>query len=164
MAQPGFIVVPTRVIDRRVSISERVQVANELSHSCVANPVDQAVLVSLHVNAAENEAARGHAVFCTPNEKSILLGQKIHRAMCGYLPGLEVYCPPGYPEGVLPDTFRFEGGLDVLRGSTSIPASVLVEFLFISNKDDRGLLSHPTILEQCAEGILNGIRNYFKDD
>lgn len=150
-AQSGFYVAVTRLADFYLSLSNRVDVANAMV-SCVP----QAVFVSLHVNSVANAPnARGHSVFYgEPSEKDKHLATQIHDSIRRAFPRL-----PVYNLGVIDDTFRYKSGFTVLR-RTVIP-SILSEFLFISNDEDREELSNPAVLGRLAGAIVDGVNRYF---
>lgn len=179
---PGFRAHLTRADDRRISLSERMRIAER--H-------DADLFVSIHVNAARNRQASGAEVFF------LSIGAATDRA-ASELARLENEVDPdlvvaedealrGLPFAVdlrqsdtlLRSSRIAEVVLDVLsarrlaepRGvkqagfavlkSFQVP-SILVELGFISSEADRKKLQTNTHRAQLAEALSEGIRDYFE--
>lgn len=138
----GLKVIETRSGDQYVSLTERANISNR-------NKAD--VLVSLHVNSAENVNARGFEVWTTRGQTlgdklADAIGEEIKRAF------------PNVP-------FRADlsdGDLDKEANFTVIAKATapacLVEMGFIVNAQDAQMLK--TEQDKIAEAIARGIMNY----
>jgi N-acetylmuramoyl-L-alanine amidase len=114
------------------------------------------ILVSVHVNAANNTNASGSSTWFNAPE-----GDDSHdRAACRKL--ADCIQKAMLAAGGLSDYGIREANFAVLRASL-IPA-VLVEVAFLTNTGDAAKLSDPKFRERLAEGIVNGILDYFRLD
>ncbi|WP_353893334.1 N-acetylmuramoyl-L-alanine amidase [Proteinivorax hydrogeniformans] len=134
----GANVLLTRRQDRRVSLSERVRVAND-------NNAD--IFVSVHVNGFTDPTARGTETYwyTRGSSSSRRLAQIMQRRMLSALNRRD--------RGVKQANFY------VLR-ETDMPA-VLLEPLFITNPEEAELIQRKETKEKIAEVILNGIIEFY---
>jgi N-acetylmuramoyl-L-alanine amidase len=110
--------------------------------------------VSVHVNSATNANANGSSTwFYAPTGND-----KYNRASCRLL--AECIQQGMLASGGLSDYGVREANFAVLRAS-EMPA-VLVEVAFLSNEGDAVKLADPRFRELLAEGIVNGIVEYFR--
>ncbi|MFD2116265.1 N-acetylmuramoyl-L-alanine amidase [Paenibacillus yanchengensis] len=116
-------------------LSQRKQLTEE---------IDSKILVSLHCNASPKPSSSGPLVLHQPTGESILLAQFIQNALnqqqqTYFLPKL--------------------GKTYYLLKKTQKPA-VIVEMGFISNEQDRQMLTDPASQHKIAEAIASGIGHY----
>jgi len=145
----GCMAIITRPGDHYIGLTDRAIIANGYSPYA-----DKAVLISLHHNSVESSTPRGHSVFYSDNVRGKKLSQLIHNGLCNTFPKV-----PVYNKGVIHDSFLYTGGLTVLRRASV--TSVLSEFLFISNQEDRTLLSQADTFEKFSYAVMNGVEKYF---
>jgi N-acetylmuramoyl-L-alanine amidase len=119
-----------------------------------ANAANADILVSVHVNSATNANANGSSTwFHAPAGND-----KYNRAACRLL--AENIQKGMLASGGLSDYGVREANFAVLRAS-EMPA-VLAEVAFLSNEGDAAKLADPRFRELLAEGIANGIIEYFR--
>jgi len=106
--------------------------------------IDSGLLVSLHVNASRRKESRGPIVLHQNNGESIMLAQFIQNAL-----------NKQQQTALLPR----EGKPFYLLNTVKIPA-VIVEMGFISNHEDRQMLTDPSSQEKIADAIALGISQY----
>lgn len=135
LEKDGITVIMTRDTDKDVSLSGRAEYANEQG-------VD--LFISIHNNSAESTEARGTEVLCHFETYSSVLAKNIL---------------DGITERINTTNRGLKDGsrMAVIR-KTSMPA-VIVEGLFLSNKEDAEMLKNKDILYAIAEGIYVGIKN-----
>ncbi|MFD0713747.1 N-acetylmuramoyl-L-alanine amidase [Paenibacillus sp. GCM10027626] len=126
--------LPTRSRHHR-DLSQRSQLTKE---------IETALVISLHVNSGKNKATRGPLVLHQKNGQSALLANCIQDTLnkqqnANRRPKL------GKPFYLL----------NVVKA----PA-VIVEMGFISNPEERRLLTDPDYQMQTADAIASGVRNY----
>jgi N-acetylmuramoyl-L-alanine amidase len=126
-----------RTEDYFISLDQRCSLADEFNSD---------VVISLHCNAAANQAARGFDVFYyQPGGKGIALAEAIHESMLAA--GLTAHAGPR------------AANFQVLR-KTAAPA-VLVEFGYMSNPADLQLLQEKQYMESACTAILAGLRKVY---
>jgi N-acetylmuramoyl-L-alanine amidase len=109
----------------------------------VANNAGARMFISIHINSAPSESARGTTVYWYKPQDAAL-AQAIER---GVIP----------LAGTQDDGTRHEN-FYVVRHST-MPA-VLIETAFVTNPGDVALLRQPSFLQNVAQGIANGVKSY----
>ncbi|MGM1055496.1 MAG: N-acetylmuramoyl-L-alanine amidase family protein [Bacteroidota bacterium] len=130
----------TRTTDTLISLHDRSKLAKALKPD---------LFISLHLNHSLNESATGTEVFVartqlTENLKeSIFIANEIHNSLTSTL-GFKA-------RGVKFANFQ------VLRETIQFVPSILVEFCFISNKDEAQYLSENSNLKALAFSILNSL-------
>ena len=145
----GADVIMTRRTD--VEVAPRGRHATdieELKSRCdVANDAEADIFISIHADSFTNPAARGTTCYYfgegAPESKK--LAENIHPAL------IEQLKTPS--RGTKPCNFY------VVR-NTDMPA-ILVELAFISNPQEEKLLNSKDGVEKAAQGILDGIEDYF---
>lgn len=136
LARKGIKTVMTRTEDVDVSMTERL---NQLREE------DPTVLISLHLNSASRESAKGVSTYYR------YIGFK---PMTEYI--LDRMLDLGLDEFGNIGSFNFS-----LSGPTEYP-NCLVEIAFISNKDDEQRIMDPKFHKQVAKQIYKGIRDWLK--
>ena len=150
LSKQGITVVMNRTGDYALSEDNRwsngrSRHGKDLSHRRqLTEEIDSSLLVSLHVNASPNKSSRGPIVLHQDNGESIMLAQFIQNELnkqqkTAFLPR--------------------EGKPFYLLKRVKIPA-VIVEMGFISNSNDRQMLTDPSSQEKIAEAIASGIGQY----
>lgn len=135
LEKAGVTVFMSRTTDRTLSLPARTKEANQKK----AN-----ILLSIHVNAAANTSAKGYETFHYPgSSKGKALATAVHKEVID----AKIY---NSNRGVKSANFH------MLRES-NMPA-VLVEFAFISNAQDRVLLTNKK--DEFAEALAKGVLNY----
>ncbi len=136
-----------RSLHDRAFLTEHIPVRGELDH----------VLVSIHLNAAEDPDRRGAEVIY-PNTgtagriaRSSLLGALILTRLITHVPGLALS-----PRALYQDV----RGLYILR-NTTVPA-VIVELAFLTNPEDLALARNPLAQWQMALAVVAGLHDYFR--
>ena len=109
----------------------------------VANNAGARMFISIHINSAPNESARGTTVYWYKPQDAAL-AQAIERSVIPLA-------------GTQDDGTRHEN-FYVVRHST-MPA-VLIETAFATNPGDVALLRQPSFLQNVAQGIANGVKAY----
>lgn len=146
----GAKVVMTRRSDRAVSWKgDKASAIEELQARCdVANRADAAIFISIHADSFTNPAARGTTGYYfaqSTGNRSFKLADAVRRAVCE-----ELRTPS---RGTKPCNFY------VVR-HTDMPAT-LIELAFISNAEEEELLDSDEGIMKAAQGILDGIEDYF---
>ena len=135
LEKAGVTVFMSRTTDTTVSLPARTRDANQKRDD---------ILLSIHVNAAANTSAKGYETFHYPgSSKGKALATAIHKEVID----AKIY---NSNRGVKSANFH------MLRES-NMPA-VLVEFAFISNAQDRVLLTNKK--DEFAEALAKGLLNY----
>lgn len=126
-------VVYTRTTDVFIELKERSNIANRQMADA---------FVSIHINSADRESARGVETFCYPGS---FYGGKLANSVQDYLVASGIFSAN---RGVKTNQFS------VLRYTDM--AAILVELGFISNRDDVALLHSKwkLIAKTIAEGIM----------
>ncbi len=135
----GFKVKMTRSDDRYLSLGDKVKIANDESAD---------VFISIHCNAASSYKANGiESLYYPGSDKGKILAKEIQHNMIDKLNRTN--------RGVKtkPDLF-------VLK-YTSMPA-VLIECGFITNPEERKLLTTDRYRNDIAAAITDGVGEYYK--
>jgi len=143
----GAKVVLTRDADSFLSLTERVAVANKINADA---------FVAIHANSSDNNySAKGTATyFYAPSSNSGLYAQLQQRKTLAKTVQDRLVSSAGTMDcGVLQANFA------VLR-ETTMP-SILVESAFLSNRDDEALLKDSQFRDKIAQGIADGLIEYF---
>lgn len=145
----GAEVVMTREEDTEVSpLGKKASAVEELKARCeVANQANTDIFISIHADSFTNPNARGTTGYYyslgSPNSRR--LADLIRKAL------IEQIKTPS--RGTQPCNFY------VVR-NTDMPAT-LIELAFISNPDEEKLLNSKEGIQKAAQGILDGIEDYF---
>ncbi len=143
----GATVILTREADTFISLTERAEVANKVYADA---------FVSIHANFSDNNlSARGTSTYYyAPSSNPDLYYQLEQRKrLAGAVQNRLVNILGTRDAGVLQANFA------VLRG-TAMP-SILVETAFLSNPDDEALLKDYQFRDRTAQGIAEGLVDYF---
>jgi N-acetylmuramoyl-L-alanine amidase len=114
--------------------------------SHLANEVKPKVMISLHVNSARRTSKRGPLLLHQKSEQSLLLAKSLQDSL-NKLYGT-------HEEPVYGKTYY-------LLKNTMVPA-VIVEMGFITNVEDREMLTRPDSQQKIADKIAEGIQQYKK--
>ena len=146
LVQAGAKVIMTRDTDRTVA-SEGSSLGEELRARVNLAETNHAdIFVSIHSNENSDSNIAGAMTFY-PSGKSDALASEVERAIISGTGAID--------KGSSSATFY------VLR-NTSMP-STLVEMGFVSNKDEAARLASDSYRNNMAQGIFNGIVNYFNN-
>ena len=146
----GAEVIMTRRTDKAVSWKgDKASAIEELQARCdVANKAKAIIFVSIHADSFTNPAARGSTGYYyskTEGTKAKRLADSIRRGVC------EQLRTPS--RGTQPCNFYVVRHTDM--------AATLIELAFISNVDEEKLLDSDEGVEKAAQGIFDGIEDYF---
>ena len=149
LVQEGATVYMTRTTDREVSPKRaRATDIEELQARCdVANQKDADIFISIHMDSFTSDAAKGTTgyYYSLGNKRSRLLADKIRSGVIDQL-GTQ-------SRGTQSSNFY------VVK-HTDMPAT-LIELAFISNKGEEKLLNSEDGVKKAAQGIADGIADYF---
>ena len=150
LEEAGAEVIMTRTTDRQVSYKgDKASAIEELQARCnVANQAKADIFISIHADSFTNPAARGSTGYYyskTEGQSAIRLADAIRRGIC------EQLRTPS--RGTKPCDFYVVRHTDM--------AATLVELAFISNPDEEKLLDSDEGIEKAAQGIFDGIEDYF---
>lgn len=139
----GYKVILTRARDIFLSLKQRVAIANRRR---------PALFVSIHYNASMSPVAKGIEIYYPKNGQKERLITSKQLADCILFQLIDQTA--AVSRGVKPGNFQ------VIR-ETTIPA-ILIEAGFITNVEERRLLSREDYLERIAKGIAQGIEKHLK--
>lgn len=143
--QLGYHVVMTRNTDHFISLPKRVEIASQ---------ADANIFVSVHFNSSRSPEAKGIEVFfCEGKDDKVR--SSASRKLADAILSRVIRRTSASSRGVK------KGNFYVIR-ETSMPA-VLVEGGFISNPAERSLIKSRDYQEKIAQGIADGIDQYFKN-
>ena len=146
----GAVVIMTRTTDRTVSPKgSKASDIEELQARCdVANSAKADIFISIHADSFTNPAAKGSTGYYYAKgetDRGRRLADAIRRGLCE-----QIKTPS---RGTKPCNFY------VVR-HTDMPATLL-ELAFISNPEEEKLLDSEEGVKKAAQGILDGIEDYF---
>ena len=146
----GATVIMTRRTDKTVSPNgAKASAIEELQARCdVANAAKADIFISIHADSFTNPTARGTTGYYygeTEGPKSIKLADCIRKALCD-----QIKTPS---RGTKPCNFYVVRNTDM--------AATLIELAFISNPEEEDLLSSAEGVLKCAQGIFDGIEDFF---
>ncbi|MFI5334417.1 MAG: N-acetylmuramoyl-L-alanine amidase [Chlamydiales bacterium] len=143
LEERGYKVIMTRSRDTYISLPRRVSIANKTK---------AALFVSIHFNASRYQNAKGMEIyFCDTSEK---WRASASRRLANCILYQLVDQTAATSRGIKGGNFH------VIR-ETEMPA-VLVEGGFVTNIEERSLLSDKEYLRKIAHGIALGVDKYFK--
>lgn len=149
LTQEGATVYMTRSTDKEVSPKRsKATDIEELQARCdVANQKNADIFVSIHMDSFTNDAAKGTTgyYYSLGNKRSRILADKIRAGVIDQL-GTQ-------SRGTQSSNFY------VVK-HTDMPAT-LVELAFISNKNEEQLMNSEDGIKKAAQGIADGIADYF---
>jgi N-acetylmuramoyl-L-alanine amidase len=135
----------TRNTDHFISLPKRVEIASQ---------ADANIFVSVHFNSSRSPDAKGIEVFfCEGKDDKVR--STASRKLADAILSRVIRRTSASSRGVK------KGNFYVIR-ETSMPA-VLVEGGFISNPAERALIKSRDYQEKIAQGIADGIDQYFKN-
>lgn len=146
LEEAGANVIMTRTTDRAVANGVTSLRAELQARVDIAEKNDGDIFVSIHSNSNNNQNVHGAMTFYG-GERSEELAETIQKNV--------VYRTKAQDKGIQP------AGFYVIR-NTSMPG-VLVEMGFVSNPKEAKLLSDPSYRQKIANGIYEGIEEYFRD-
>ena len=146
----GAEVIMTRTTDKPVSYKgDKASAIEELQARCdVANRAKATIFISIHADSFTNPNARGSTGYYyskTEGTSAKRLADAVRRGICEQLK------TPS--RGTQPCNFYVVRHTDM--------AATLIELAFISNKDEEQLLDSEEGIEKAAQGIFDGIEDYF---
>ncbi|WP_213973799.1 stage II sporulation protein D [Tepidanaerobacter acetatoxydans] len=137
--QCGAKVILTRNKNEFVSLSERVQIANNSKPD---------IAISIQQNFFFDDAIGGTETFYYPGDaEGKKISEYIHRELTATL--------------MLKDMGTKPADLYVLRETNS--PSVMLNIACLSNPKEERLLSEPQFRQKAAKAIIDGIKNYYHD-
>lgn len=118
----------------------------------MANAGNADIFISIHCNSATNKSAQGTSTWIyAPEGGAFDRAERLKFAQIMQSAMLEAGGRPNY--GIREERF-------VVLRETEMP-SVLLETAFISNSEEESLLGSDDFQQKMANGICNGIKNYF---
>lgn len=144
LEQLGYHVVMTRSTDNFISLPRRVEIAKQAQGN---------IFVSVHYNSSRSPEAKGIEVFFFDSKENKTRANASKKLADSILNRL-IRKTSANSRGVK------KGNFYVIRENT-MPA-VLVEGGFISNPKERALLKSRDYQEKIAQGIADGVDQYFK--
>lgn len=150
LSKQGITVVMNRTSDYALSEENRWSTGRsrhgkDLSHRRqLTEEINSGLLISLHVNASRNTSSHGPVVLHQNTGESVMLAHFIQNEL-----------NKQHKTAFLPR----EGKPFYLLKRVKIPA-VIVEMGFISNSNDRQMLTDPKSQEKIAEAIASGIGQF----
>ena len=134
LKEQGFDVVFTRTSDVYVQLNERCRIANSKNAD---------LFISVHINSAANENAKGTETLCYSRNKFAEIVQKI------LVDNLNTS-----DRGV-----KERKDLAVLNGTKM--TAVLLELGFLSNKEEAKMLQNESFIHNAAKSVVVSVCNYF---
>ena len=150
LKEEGAVVIMTRTTDKTVSPKgSKASDIEELQARCdVANGAKADIFISIHADSFTNPAAKGSTGYYYAKgetDRGRKLADAVRRGLCE-----QIKTPS---RGTKPCNFY------VVR-HTDMPATLL-ELAFISNPEEEKLLDSDEGIKKAAQGILDGIEDYF---
>lgn len=146
LEQAGYKVILTRPYDVKVPLTERSAIAAK-------NSAD--IFVSIHANANDSSSVNGTSTYYyAPATVERLKAQATERRRLAKTVQNKLVEQLGRKDGGI-----LQANFAVLR-ETTMP-SILVETAYISNVQEEQLLAQDSVRETVAEGIFQGIEEYF---
>jgi N-acetylmuramoyl-L-alanine amidase len=152
LQKKGFIVLMNRMDDYALSgenlwLHSRSRHLKDLTQrSNLANEIKPKVMISLHVNSARRSSKTGPLLLHQKSEQSLLLAKSLQKYL-NMLYGT-------HDEPVYGKTYY-------LLKHSMVP-TVIVEMGFITNVDDRKMMTQPDSQQEIADKIAEGIQQYIK--
>lgn len=169
---PDKKIIMTRSTDKFVSLGERTDIANAVSHS----PDEAVLFISIHVNSSLNKTASGYEVwYLSPGYRRNVLDDSSKKDVDDptLLPIINSMMEEAYTtESIMIAKFIMDGlqaqvgNYSTARGikaeewfvvKNSKMPSVLIELGFLSNEKEGLLLVDDSYLKKLSLGIYNGI-------
>jgi len=139
LAEHGVRVLLTRQTDTTVDIDARPKVA-------ARHHAD--IFLSIHANAASSPAARGaEAWFRSGSKEDATFTRTLLHKIAGYEPSIPL-------RGAFPDDTNRHGRLGVLHGHLPTTRAALLEIGFLTNKQDRMVITGERYPQALAKAIL----------
>lgn len=169
---PDKKIIMTRSTDKFVSLGERTDIANAVSHS----PDEAVLFISIHVNSSLNKTASGYEVwYLSPGYRRNVLDDSSKKDVDDptLLPIINSMMEEAYTtESIMIAKFIMDGlQTQIGKESTSrgikaeewfvvknaLMPSVLIELGFVSNEKEALNLNDDKYLQKASLGIYNGI-------
>lgn len=152
-ADPSFrsIEVLKIGVDERLKLTDKIARVNAIMQQRGWGASD-AILLSLHVNAASNTQARGLEAWHQPNEGTYALSLSLVDAVAQWT-GI-----PKRPRPVRPTSENRFGRLGIIDDTAA--KAVLFECGFLSNEFDAAFLLDTRFDDRYAVGLHEGLRSY----
>ena len=146
----GATVIMTRRTDKTVSpAGAKASAIEELQARCdIANKAKADIFISIHADSFTNPTARGTTGYYysqTEGQSAIRLADCIRKALCE-----QIKTPS---RGTKPCNFYVVRNTDM--------AATLIELAFISNPEEESIMNSVEGVLKCAQGIFDGIEDYF---
>ncbi len=140
LVQQGYTVLTTRESDESVSLEQRAEIANESGAD---------LFLSIHLNAYEDGSVSGIETWFNPdtNTRSSALAEYIQQSIVASVEGK--------------DRRTYSDTSLIVTREVLIP-SCLAEVGYLSNDEEREKMSTKTYREKLAQGIVDGITQYFE--
>ncbi len=158
LEESGIEVLMTRNDKNNIADSDKQSSIREIKVSDIGNRIKIAnesgaeFLISIHMNKFTSAKYYGWQTFyASGSDKGKQIAEKIQAAICENIPEIENKRTALSISGIK------------LVDKTEIPA-VIVECGFLSNPDETKRLQTEEYQNKMAEGILNGIMNYLKEE
>lgn len=138
-------------IETRMRLIDKI---SEVNRACGVRGWSKhdALLISVHINAASNPSARGLEAWYSENEATQNFAANLVLQMA-HTTGLPLRANP-----VMPTSANRWGRLGIVDDTT--PLACLVECGFISNAEDAAFLKNEQLDDKVAEGLHRGVRTY----
>ncbi|MEG6586825.1 N-acetylmuramoyl-L-alanine amidase [Dendrosporobacter sp. 1207_IL3150] len=147
LEKAGAKVIMTRQDDRDVFGAAATAVEELSARTKVANSIKADLFLSIHANAFANRSVGGTSThYYQKSRYDKMLAQNIQTSLI--------------EAGGLADRGIQTANFYVVK-RTLMPAALL-ELAFISNPEEEKLLGSPTFQQEIAEGIVDGINNFFR--
>lgn len=137
--------------DVRVTMSRSTDIYLSLDErTTMANAANADVLLSVHINAATNPAARGFESFIYPNSGSptSAFQNVMHNEIVNQVKGFAGFDDRG----------KKQANFHMLRMSKM--KAVLTENFFITNPADAAMLANAEFRQRIAQGHINGLERF----
>ncbi|MEL7566008.1 MAG: N-acetylmuramoyl-L-alanine amidase [Dehalobacterium sp.] len=140
LVQRGYTVMMTREKDETVTLEQRTEMANKS---------DADLFISIHLNAHEDDGVSGIETWFNPNTNTR------SSALAGDVQQSIIASTKGKDRGTYSDASL------ILTREVLIP-SCLVEAGYLSNDEEREKMTTEAYREKIAQGITDGVEQYFE--
>ena len=171
---PDKEIILTRSTDTYLTLEERTEIANGVSHG----PNEAMIFVSVHANASLNPKTNGFEIWYLPPEyrRELLDSDSMDASAKDLIPILNTMLEEEITVESIILAKAISGGLAESLGDQSVNRglkeeswfvvrkakmpSVLVEVGFVTNSEEAALLTRPVYLQKIAKGIYNGVVSF----
>ncbi|MBI2251493.1 MAG: N-acetylmuramoyl-L-alanine amidase [Armatimonadetes bacterium] len=147
LSDAGYNVILTRDTDRDVTYPGSDNKVELGTRAKIANDLNADIFISLHCNSMYNISCQGSSTHWYL-KKDYVLAKAVQNALTGKIKHKDC--------GLIRSKFY------VLR-KAKMP-SILVETVYMSNPVEGNLLTQSNFRQKIAQGIFDGIKNYFNDN